>query len=116
MGPLFLSLANGTIVVLLGLTESLVLLHQFSSLFNAFCSTSDTVLGNSSLMIEYHLQVKLSNTQPHLDPIAVRLRSGSTAGAIKRHLHGLPHKDRYNTSATQHGGDPSLKKRWNPMS
>jgi len=35
MGPLFLSLVNGTIVVLLGLTESLVLLHQFSSLFNA---------------------------------------------------------------------------------
>ena len=30
MGPLFLSLVNGTTVVLLGLTKSLVMLHQFS--------------------------------------------------------------------------------------
>ena len=71
MGPLFLSLVNGTIVILLGLTESLVLFHQFSSLFNAFCSTSETVLGNLPL-ISLSFQIQLSNTQPHLDPIAVR--------------------------------------------
>ena len=51
MGPLLFSLVNGIIVVLLVLTESLVLLHQFSSLFNAFCSTSEIVLGNLPLMI-----------------------------------------------------------------
>ena len=49
MGPLFLNLVNGTIVVLLGLIESLVLLHQFSSLFNAFFSTSETVHWNLPL-------------------------------------------------------------------
>jgi hypothetical protein len=51
MGPLFLSLVNGTIDIFLGLTESLVLLHQFSSLFNAVYSTSETVLGNLPLML-----------------------------------------------------------------
>ena len=91
MGLLFLSLVNGTIVVLLGLTESLVLLHQFSSLFNIFCSTSETVFGNLSLMmIANHLQIQLSNTQPHLDSIAVRPWPCSTAGAIKRHLVDSP--------------------------
>ena len=84
MGPLFLSLVNDTIVILLGLIESLALLHQFSSLFNTFCSTSAIVLGN------LHLQIQLSNTQPHLDPIAVRPRSGCTAEAIKRQLADNP--------------------------
>ena len=32
-----------------------------------------------------------------------------------RDLQGLPHKARYNKSAAQHGGDPSLKKGGTPF-
>jgi len=89
MGPLFLSLLNGTIVVLFGLTESLILLHQFSSLFNTFCSISETVLWNLPPMI-----IAISSANPiEYYPSSFRSHSISSMvrpGTIKRHLAESP--------------------------
>ena len=117
------------LVVLIGLIQSLVLLHRLSRLFNVFCSTSEIELGNLPLML---IVISSSNQiQPRSDRIAVRQRSGSTARAIKLPLTESPWRKApdtcnmrdlptpkawYNTSSAQHGGITSLKERRNTKS
>jgi hypothetical protein len=82
IGQLFLSLVKGTMDVLLGLTESLVLLLQFSSLFNTFCSTSETILGNLPLMM-----IAISSGNP-IEYYPASFRSHSSSSTVRFHSRG----------------------------